>query len=362
MIENILQKVDQDQRLTPPELQQLLDVQDPALLQSVFDCAYRVKEREVGKVVYLRGLIEWSNVCNKDCYYCGIRKSNKKVRHFQMSEEQILQHAVQAYRYGYSSIVLQSGERQSPGFTALVERTLKQIHQLTDGKLRVTLSLGEQTEETYKRWFQAGASRYLLRIETTNPKLYRELHPEDHNLETRKHCLSLLKKNGYQVGTGVMIGLPGQTNKDLLNDLLFMQDIDIDMVGMGPYIPHQDTPMGRAIPPYSAHQNQQALLLGLKMIAVTRIFLRDINIVAATSLHALAADGREQGIRAGANVIMLNLTEAEYRASYSLYDNKPCINEHASSNKEALYQNIEKLGESIRIDDWGDSKHFRLRT
>ena len=362
MINHILQKVDLNERLTPAELQQLLDVQEPALLRSVFDCAYRVKEQEVGKYVYLRGLIEWSNVCTKDCYYCGIRKSNKKVRHFQMSEEQIVSHAMKAYQYGYSSIVLQSGERQSSGFTSFVERVLKQIQLHTHGKLRITLSLGEQIEETYRRWFEAGASRYLLRIETTNPTLYKKLHPEDHSPEIRKNCLTLLKKIGYQVGTGVMIGLPGQTSEDLVNDLLFMQKIDVDMVGMGPYIPHQDTPMGSIIPPYSAQQKQQALASGLKMIAVTRILLRNINIVAATSLHALAADGREQGLKAGANVIMPNLTEMEYRAGYNLYENKPCIDEHTSSHKENLYQHIDRLGEQICIGKWGDSKHYRLRT
>jgi biotin synthase len=244
----------------------------------------------------------------------------------------------------------------------MIERVVKTVKEKTNGKLGITLSLGEQTEEVYRRWREAGAHRYLLRIETTNPELYKKLHPEDHDLEERKHCLALLKKTGWQVGTGVMMGLPGQTTEDLVNDILFMKEIDIDMIGMGPYIPHRDTPMGQEIPPYTDEEKRAALTLGLKMIAVTRIVLKDINIAAATALQALKHTGREMGLKCGANVIMPNVTETEFRPSYTLYDDKPCTDENSSMCRGCLTRRIEGIGETIGFNEWGDSKHYFNRT
>jgi biotin synthase len=279
-----------------------------------------------------------------------------------MDEEEIVREAIWAFENEYGSAVIQSGERKNAAYIELIERVLKRVKKETDGKLGITLSLGEQTEETYRRWRKAGAHRYLLRIETSNPELYRKLHPADHDFNVRKNCLALLKKTGYQVGTGVMMGLPGQTSEDLVNDILFMKEIDIDMIGMGPYIPHRDTPMGKKIPPYTPAQKQAALTLGLKMIAVTRIVLKDVNIAATTALQALADTGREQGLLAGANVIMPNVTETDFRPSYTLYDDKPCTDENSETSRVRLVQRIESTGETIGFNEWGDSKHYAKRT
>lgn len=361
MVQEILAKVDRDEELTPAEMKALLDVRDPAELQALYDCAYRVKTKYVGRVAYFRGLIECSNICIKDCYYCGIRKSNTNAKRFQMDEEEIVREAIWAFDNEYGSAVIQAGERKDATFIDMIERVLKRVKEQTDGKLGITLSLGEQTEETYRRWREAGAHRYLLRIETTNPDLYRKLHPENHDFEARKNCLALLKKTDYQVGTGVMMGLPCQTTDDLVNDILFMKELDIDMVGMGPYIPHRDTPMGAAIPPYTEEQKQAALTLGLKMIAVTRIVLKDVNIAAATALQALEHAGREMGLKCGANVIMPNVTETEFRPNYVLYDNKPCLDENSSMCRGCLTRRIQSIGETIGFNQWGDSKHYAAR-
>ena len=361
MTNQILKKADRNEELSALEIQALLEISDPDELKALYDCAYRTKEREVGKIAYFRGIIECSNICTKDCYYCGIRKSNTNVERFQMDEEEIVREAIWTFENEYGSVVIQSGERQDADYIDMIERVLKRIKKETAGKLGITLSLGEQTEETYRRWREAGAHRYLLRIETSNPELYRQLHPENHDIEIRKQCLARLKKTGYQVGTGVMMGLPGQTSEDLTNDILFMKEIDIDMIGMGPYIPHRDTPMGATIPAYTDEQKKEALTLGLKMIAVTRIVLKDINIAAATALQALEHTGREMGLQCGANVIMPNVTETKFRPNYTLYDNKPCLDENSSMCRGCLTRRIEGIGETIGFNEWGDSKHYAKR-
>ncbi|MEE9367832.1 MAG: [FeFe] hydrogenase H-cluster radical SAM maturase HydE [Pontiella sp.] len=361
MTASIIEKVDRGEEISQAEMKAMLEISDPVALQALYDCAYRVKEKQVGTVVYFRGIIECSNICVKDCYYCGIRKSNKNVERFQMDENEIVREAIWAFENEYGSTVIQAGERQDAKFVDMIERVVKRIKSETGGKLGITLSLGEQTEETYCRWREAGAHRYLLRIETTNPELYGKLHPHDHELAARMHCLSLLKKTGWQVGTGVMMGLPGQRMDDLVNDIIFMREIDVDMVGMGPYIPHRETPMGAEIPPYTDEQKQAALTLGLKMIAVTRIVLKDINIAAATALQALEHTGREMGLQCGANVIMPNVTETEFRPNYTLYDNKPCLDENSDMCRGCLSRRIQGIGESIGFNEWGDSPHFFKR-
>lgn len=362
MIDMILEKADRDETLSPLEIKTLLEISDPDEQQALYDCAYRVKEKQVGKVAYFRGIIECSNICIKDCYYCGIRRSNTKVERFQMDENEILREAVWAYENAYGSTVIQAGERRDPEFIDMIERVVKHIKSATDGKLGITLSLGEQTEETYRRWREAGAHRYLLRIETTNRELYRSLHPADHDFVERIDCLARLRKTGWQVGTGIMIGLPDQTTDDLVNDILFMKAIDVDMVGMGPYIPHRDTPMGASIPPYTPEQKEAALTLGLKMIAVTRIVLKDVNIAAATALQALEHTGREMGLQCGANVIMPNVTETKFRPSYTLYDGKPCLDENSTMCRGCLSRRIQGIGETIGFNEWGDSPHYARRT
>lgn len=361
MLAEILRRAKAGETLSLDELVVLLSITDKDELQELYDTAYFLKEQHVGRVAYFRGIIECSNLCIKDCYYCGIRRSNKNVERFLMDEEEIFKEAMWAYEAEYGSCVIQSGERQDKEYISMIERVVGRISKATRGELGITLSLGEQTEETYARWKKAGAHRYLLRVETTNPDLYARIHPEDHSLETRKECLAALRRTGYQVGTGVMMGLPGQTMEDLARDILFLKEIDIDMVGMGPYIPHSDTPMGQEVPPYTDGQKKDALTLGLKMIAVTRIVLKDINIAAATALQALEYTGREQGLRCGANVIMPNVTETDYRPKYQLYDNKPCTDENSSMCRGCLSGRIMGIGETIGFNERGDSPHYRKR-
>lgn len=362
MIDTILEKAKTGVELTPQEMKALLEISDKAEQQKLFDTAYQVKLDHVGNKAYFRGIIECSNICVKDCYYCGIRKSNKNAERFLMDEEEIYREAVWAYEAEYGSIVIQSGERQDAEYVDMIERVLLRIKEKTKGELGITLSLGEQTQEVYQRWYDAGAHRYLLRIETSNPELYRQLHPADHSFEERKQCLADLKTVGYQVGTGVMMGLPNQTTEDLVNDLLFLKAIDVDMVGMGPYIPHQDTPMGKDVPAYSDEKKTEMLHLGLRMISVARLLLKDVNIAATTALQALEYTGREQGLKAGANVIMPNVTETEYRPAYQLYDNKPCTDENSAMCRGCLNRRVQSIGETIGFNEWGDSPHYFNRT
>jgi biotin synthase len=330
-------------------------------VRELYRRAYQVKLEHIGPVVHFRGLIEFSNICAKNCHYCGIRRDNRRVRRFRMEAEEILAAARWALDNHYGSVVLQAGERQDEPHVAFVEALVRGIKEMDGGRLGVTLSLGEQSEETYRRWFAAGAHRYLLRIETSNERLYRALHPEDHDFAARLECLRALRRAGYQVGTGVMVGLPGQTLEDLADDVLFFQRMDIDMIGMGPYIPHRDTPMAGCLGDFKAKRAAQ-LELGLKMIAATRLALRDVNIAAATALQALRPDGRELGLQAGANIIMPVITGIKYRAAYQLYDGKPCLDENASQCRSCLQRRIESLGETIGFDQWGDSPRFRRRS
>jgi len=394
--------------LARPELAALLAMEDEAGIQSLFDAAYALKVKYCGKRVAMRGIVEAGNVCAKDCYYCGIRKSNENLQRYQLSADDIVRLAELDAKQDYASLVIQSGEIESEAHTRFVEDVLRRIAPLNLG---VTLSLGEQTEETYRRWKEAGAARYLLRIETSNPELYATLHPAGHSWERRVECLRALRRCGYQVGTGVMCGLPGQTYDDLARDIEFFAEMDVDMIGMGPYIPHPDTPLGVpgawclvpgaerqvlgawCLVPGAERQvlgawclvpgaelkhkdvsesnapsttapstKHQALTMGLKMISVTRLHLHDVNIAAATALQALAPDGRERGIRAGANVIMPNITDTKYRRSYQLYAGKPCLDENAGLCKGCLERRLAAIGETVDYGHRGDSLHFRKRT
>lgn len=320
------------------------------------------KLKEVGKKVYFRGLVEFSNICSKDCLYCGIRKGNEKVVRYEASDEQILEACRFAWENRFASVVLQSGELSSPAFVNRVDTLLKKIKKLSNNELGITLSCGEQSKETFLRWKESGAHRYLLRIESSNRDLYYKIHPENahHSFEKRIESLQFLKETGYQVGTGVMVGLPFQTFEDLANDLLFFKELDIDMCGMGPYIEHEDTPLYQ-------HKNtlktrQERFDLTLNMIAVLRLLMPDINIAAATALQAIDPAGREKALAIGANVIMPNLTPCEYREEYKLYEDKPCLDEDAELCRNCLEARIEMAGAEIGYGEWGDSKHFYRRT
>ncbi len=352
-IESTLSK----ERFSVEDIALLLDIEDSDEEAALFRRAYEVKRRHVGTKVYFRGLIEMSNICTKNCFYCGIRRDNRAVERYLMNEKEILDAARFAMTARYGSVVLQSGERQDGAFVTFVEHIVRRIKEISGGKLGITLSLGEQSEETYRRWYEAGAHRYLLRIETSNRDLYRLLHPDDHDFDARVESIRTLYRLGYQVGTGVMIGLPGQTTADLANDILFFEKMDVAMVGMGPYIPHHDTPMCNSIPDWPAVKEKQ-LRRALRMIAVTRLHLKDVNIASTTALQAIDETGREMGLLAGANIIMPNLTDMRYRTGYQLYDGKPCMDENATMCAACLERRITAIGETIGYGEWGDSPHF----
>ncbi len=356
MIENILNK----DAFTSEDIVTLLSAEGTEK-QLLFAKSAAVKEQHVQKKVYFRGLIEFSNICRKDCLYCGIRKSNTTVNRYNVSDKEILEAVDFALKSKFASVVLQSGELENTAFVDRVENLLQKISEQTEGKIRVTLSLGEQTEETYKRWFNAGAQRFLLRIETSNADLYKKLHPNDslHSFEQRLNCIRTLKSIGYQTGTGVMIGLPFQTTEDLANDLLFFKERGIDMIGMGPYIEHEDTPL------YEFRDQllplKERFELSLKMIAVLRIMMKNINIAATTALQAIDKMGREKALKIGANVIMPNITPGIYRNNYLLYQNKPCTDENADDCSQCLEARVQMSGDEVAWDEWGDSKHFLER-
>jgi biotin synthase len=355
-IEEILSK----DELTKQDIMLLLqcDQQEKNIL---YTKAAKIKKEHVGDVVYFRGLIEMSNICRKNCFYCGIRIGNTYIKRYNLSDEEVVEASIYAWQNKYASIALQTGEVTNNEFVKRVTNLLRKINSATNGELGITLSLGEQSEETYREWFENGAVRYLLRIETTNRKLYSKLHPQNkiHDFDERIKCLKLLRKVGYQVGSGVMIGLPFQTIDQLAEDIIWMKDMDLDMVGMGPYVEHPDTPLYKykdLLLPLD-----ERLSLSLKMIAVLRIIMKDINIVAPTALQAIDNLGREKGILAGANVVMPNITPGLYRNDYKLYDNKPCVDDAVDECKNCLETRIQLTGNSIGYGEHGNSKHFYSR-
>lgn len=353
--------------------------EDPAFDAALREEAYRVKVATVGPEVYLRGLIEISNICVKNCLYCGIRRDIRCPR-YELSDEEVLATARSSARRRFGSVVIQGGERTDAAFVHRITRLLKAIREIGpaaegDKPLGITLSLGEQPREVYEEWFDAGAHRYLLRIESTNPDLYHRIHPNDplHSYDRRLQALYDLKETGYQAGTGAMIGLPFQTAEDMARDLLFYKEFDAPMVGMGPYNPHPETPLTLSGVPYPSAERRFAL--GLKMIALLRLLMPDINIAAATALEVLDPRGREKGILSGANVIMPNVTPEEQMVKYNLYDRKTLLRDcpssvdpdqrdkHICSNCVFPFCSLgdDLAGKKIVIGygRWGDSKHFR---
>ncbi len=329
--------------------------------KNLFKKSEEIKLKYVGNKVYYRGLIEMSNICRKDCYYCGIRRSNKKVSRYELEDKQILDACEYCYKNDFGSIVLQGGERNDKIFVDRISNLLKEIKKLSNNELGVTLSLGEQTLETFKKWKEAGVHRYLLRIEESNRDLYKKLHPDNqiHSFDERLESLYYLKETGYQVGSGFMIGLPFQTVENLADDLIFLQNFDIDMVGMGPYIEHKDTPLYK----YKAQlwSLEERLFMSFKMYAVLRIMMKDINIAATTALQTIDPMGRERVIRFAANVLMPNVTPAVVRKNYQLYENKPCTDEGADDCLDCLKSRLKLVNAEIGLNEWGDSKHYYNR-
>jgi biotin synthase len=342
----------------------LLSADAPEDVERIRKRAHEILLDECGPEVYCRGLVEFSNHCINDCFYCGIRKSNTAFERYLLTKQDILDAARFCVQAGYGSMVLQSGERRDEAFISFVEEIIFEIKRVSISKtlpegLGVTVCVGEQTEAAYRRFFRAGAHRYLLRIETTSPGLFAKIHPPQQSLAKRMECLRALKRLGFQVGTGVMIGLPGQSIADLADDVLFFRDRDIDMIGMGPYIVHRQTPM--AIHEENITQRKKAFGLALRMIAVVRIVCRDVNIASTTALQAMEPAGRERGLEFGANIIMPQVTPVDVRKNYLLYEGKPCLDENAEQCRGCIEARIRSIGRNIGKDAWGDSRHFRMK-
>lgn len=327
--------------------------------QQLFAFASAIKQQQVGNRVYLRGLIELSNICEKDCYYCGIRRSNRETNRYILTHEEVMHAVRSAHSQGFGSVAIQSGEVTTKAFIEKIDAIIRETKKMTNGEIGITLSCGEQTEETFRRWFESGADRYLLRIETSSEKLYKRVHPDDalHRHSNRLKALEALRKTGYQTGTGVMIGLPFQTMEDLADDLLFMKQCDIDMCGMGPYIEHAQTPLWG----YRGQLSPLAgrLTLGLKMVSLLRILMPDINIAATTALQAIAKGGREKAILAGANVLMPNITPLKQREDYFLYENKPLSSRSEEEELHYIDRQLKAIGHEIGYFLQGNAPHYR---
>lgn len=300
----------------------------------LFSLADKTREEYVGDEVHLRGLIEFSNICKRQCKYCGLRCEDKFIDRYRISKENIISYAEHAVNMGYKTIVLQSGEDEYYN-TDLMCEIIAGIKKLG---VALTLSIGEKTYEEYKAFKEAGADRYLIRIETTDKTIYNQMHP-NMDFDNRVRCLKDLGRLGYEVGTGCLVGLPNQTIESLADDILFFKEINADMVGIGPFIPHPHTPLKDSA--------TGSFTLALKVMALTRILLKDINIPATTAMETLNPNGRIIALQSGANVVMPNVTTTEYRAKYEIYPNKICINENPDKCKGCISAKIQSIGRTV---------------
>lgn len=293
-----------------------------------------VRRKYVGDEVHLRGLIEFTNNCDQNCLYCGLRHGNKNLNRYRLDPETIIQFAKNAADYGYKTMVLQSGE----GNFYTREEMVHIISSIKALDVAITLSIGEKTREEYEAYKNAGADRYLLRIETTDKALYEKMSP-GMSFENRVRCLRDLKELGYELGTGCLVGLPGQTLASLADDILFFKEIGADMIGVGPFIPNPDTPLAKA--------EGGTFEMSVKVMAITRLLLPDINIPATTAMEALNEQGRIIGLQSGANVVMPNVTEGDYRRMYALYPGKICVGDTPSHCRSCITAKIVGIGRTV---------------
>ena len=336
-----IERLKQTRDLPDEQLLQLIDHQgeDTAL----FEAADQVRREHYGTDVFLRGLIEFTNYCKNDCYYCGIRRSNRCAERYRLTPEQILSCCENGYAMGFRTFVLQGGEdprNTDEAICSLVDQIKTRYPDCA-----VTLSIGEKPRSSYQAYFDAGADRYLLRHETATDAHYRRLHPEELSLANRKRCLFDLKEIGFQVGAGFMVGSPGQTTKELLADLRFLQQLQPDMIGIGPFIPHHETPF--------AQEKPGTLELTLRMLSILRLMFPYVLLPATTALGTISPIGRELGLKAGANVMMPNLTPTDARKNYDLYDNKICMDEDAGKCRGCQENRVKSVGYRI-VSDRGD--------
>jgi biotin synthase len=303
--------------------------------------ADRLRAANIGKGIYLRALIEFSNHCIKNCLYCGLRRDNKSVEKYRMTPDEIIEAVREAYRLDYRTVVMQSGEDLWFTKDRLAD-IIKRIKKI--GDIAITLSVGERDEETYLAWKQAGADRCLIRIETTNPELFSRFHPDD-DLKERMECLYTLKRLGYQLGSGILVGLPGQTPELLADDVIWLHQLGAEMIGVGPFIPHPGTPL--------KDDEGGTVEKTLRLVAVLRLVFPCAHIPATTAMGSLHPLGREQALKAGANVMMPNVTPIKYRADYEIYPGKICTGDDAAHCRGCISGRIESIGRTI-ADGRGD--------
>jgi biotin synthase len=343
----LIDKLYNNHNLEKEEFIYLIENFDKDTSEYLFSLAQTTSQEYFQKEVYIRGLIEFTNYCKNDCYYCGIRRSNKNVSRYRLSKEEILSCCQNGYELGFRTFVLQGGE--DPAFTD--EIMVDIIKEMREGypDCAIALSIGEKSYDQYLAYYEAGANRFLLRHETANEEHYKKLHPESLSLENRKECLRNLKKIGYQVGTGFMVGSPYQTPECLAEDLAFIKELSPQMVGIGPFIPHKETPF-KDFPAGSMD-------LTLFLIGMLRLMLPNALIPATTALGTIDPKGREKGILAGSNVLMPNLSPIGVRKKYELYDNKICTGEEAAECNVCLRNRVSSIGYNV-VEKRGDFVEF----
>ena len=341
----IIDELARNQNLSDSDFAVLLTELKPENEEYLYAAARERQQACYGRNIYLRGLIEFTNYCKNDCYYCGIRRSNHEAERYRLTEDQILFCCEQGYALGFRTFVLQGGE--DPFFT---DDRLVPLVSAIRGRFpycAITLSVGERSRESYQALYDAGADRYLLRHETASEDHYRMLHPAKLSLANRKACLFTLREIGYQVGAGMMVGAPGQTTEHLIADLRFLQELRPHMIGIGPFIPHKDTPF--------AAEKAGTLRDTLHLLAVIRLMFPQVLLPATTALGTIDPTGREQGVLAGANVIMPNLSPTDVRGKYLLYDGKICTGDESAECRSCMERRMERIGYHVCVDR-GDSR------
>lgn len=344
-LKQLVDKLEENQTLSSQDLICLLKNHESKDLQDyLFEKSCKVRQHYYGTDIYIRGLIEFTNYCKNDCYYCGIRKSNPHINRYRLTKEEILSCCASGYELGFRTFVLQGGEDGYYTDEIMVDiiRSIRKEHP----DCAITLSIGERSKESYKLFFDAGAERYLLRHETYNREHYSFLHPKNLSPKHRQECLFHLRDIGYQVGTGFMVGSPGQTYSHLAEDLLFLKELNPQMVGIGPFIPHHDTKFCK--------EPAGSLDLTLFLLGIIRLMLPKVLLPATTALGTIHPMGRERGIQAGANVVMPNLSPVGVRKDYSLYDNKICTGDEAAECRMCLQRRMESIGYQVVVSR-GDS-------
>lgn len=345
-MKNLINQLYEGQHLDDAALLQLITMPDNSEDEQYLFSKADSRKREIYQdKIFIRGLIELSNYCKNNCLYCGIRAANKNISRYRLTKEQVLGCAVNGYELGFRTFVLQGGEDTAYSDKDICDmvRSIKELFP----DCAVTLSIGEKSYESYKAYREAGADRYLLRHETATKEHYKQLHPETMSFENRLRCLQDLKALGYQVGSGFMVGSPYQTPQDLITDLRFLQEIQPDMIGIGPFIPHHQTPF--------ANKKQGELHLTLRMLSILRLMFSKALLPSTTALGSIDPDGRIMGLQCGANVVMPNLSPLDVRELYKIYDNKAYINAEAAEGLSLLKAQASSIGCQIVIDR-GDAK------